>query len=98
MSMTKQEKLKNEILKIYDTGKSRIIKKYHLSIYDIRTIEGLLKGKYKVFMQGNVVDLLRDYGYKIEEYEIGFVLKEAINNDKWTKRSNRIFKRKCFNL
>ena len=82
MSMTKQEKLKNEILKIYDTGNSRIIKKYNLSIYDIHTIEGLLKEKYKVFIQGNVVDLLRDYGYKIEEYEIGFVLKEAISNDK----------------
>ena len=48
----KTGKIKNEILKIYDTGNSRIIKKYHLSIYDIHTIEGLLKGKYKVFIQG----------------------------------------------
>lgn len=74
--MTRQEKLKNEILKIYDTGKSRIVKKYNLSIYDIHTIEDLLKGKYKTFIQENVVTLLRDYGYKIEEYEIGFILEE----------------------
>lgn len=74
--MTRQEKLKNEILKIYDTRKSRIVKKYNLSIYDIHTIEDLLKGKYKTFIQENVVTLLRDYGYKIEEYEIGFILEE----------------------
>lgn len=74
--MTKQEKLKNEILKLYDTGKSRIIKKYNLSLFDIQTIEDLLKGKYKTFIQGNVVTLLRDYGYKIEEYDIGFILEE----------------------
>lgn len=78
MPVTKQEKLKNEILKIYDTGKSRIIKKYNLSIYDIHTIEDLLNGKYKTFIQKNIVNLLRDYGYKIEEYEIGFILEGGV--------------------
>lgn len=76
--MTKQEKLKNEILKIYDTGKSRIIKKYNLSIYDIHIIEDLLNGKYKTFIQKNIVNLLKDYGYKIEEYEIGFILEGGV--------------------
>lgn len=76
--MTKQEKLKQEISKIYNTGKSKIIKKYNLSIYDIHIIEDLLKGKYRTFIQGNIVTLLRDYGYKIEEYEIGFILKGGV--------------------
>lgn len=81
MPITKQEKLKQELLKIYDTGKSRIVKKYNLSTYDIHTIEDLFKGKYKTFIQGNVVTLLRDHDYKIEEYEMGFILKEESYDD-----------------
>lgn len=50
MPITKQEKLKNEIFKIYDTGKSRIIKKYNLSLYDIQVIEELLKKQNKYFI------------------------------------------------
>ena len=74
MSVAKQEKLKNEILKIYDTGKSKIIKKYNLSLYDIQTIEELVKKQNKYFIQGNVAKLLKDYGYIIKNYGIGFEL------------------------
>ena len=74
MSVTKQEKLKNEILKLYDTGKSKIIKKYNLSLYDIQTIEELVKKQNKYFIQGNVAKLLKDYGYIIKNYGIGFEL------------------------
>lgn len=81
MPITKQEKLKNEIFKIYDTGKSRIIKKYNLSLYDIQTIEELLKNQNKYFIQGNVAKMLKDYGYTIKSYGIGFEL-EVLDNDK----------------
>lgn len=77
MSVAKQEKLKNEILKIYDTGKSKIIKKYNLSLYDIQTIEELVKKQNKYFIQGNVAKLLKDYGYIIKNYGIGFELEES---------------------
>ena len=77
MSVTKQEKLKKEILKIYDTGKSRIIKKYNLSLYDIQTIEELLKKQNKYFIQGNVAKVLKDYGYIIKNYGIGFKMEEV---------------------
>ena len=53
MSVAKQDKLKQEFAKLYDTGKSRIIKKYNLSAYDIHTIEDLLKGKYHMFRCSN---------------------------------------------
>ena len=76
MSVMKKEKLKNEILKIYDTGKSRIIKKYNLSLYDIQTIDELLKRQNKYFIQGNVAKLLKDYGYVIKSYGTGFEIKE----------------------
>ena len=76
MSVAKQEKLKNEILKIYDTGKSRIIKKYNLSLYDIQTIDELLKKQNKYFIQGNVAKVLKDYGYIIKSYGIGFKMEE----------------------
>ena len=72
MSMTKQEKLKNELLKIYDTGKSRIIKRYNLSLYDIRTLDELLKKQTRYFIQGNINKLLTDYGYTIKNYGTGF--------------------------
>lgn len=81
MPITKQEKLKNEIFKIYDTGKSRIIKKYNLSLYDIQTIEELLKKQNKYFIQGNVAKMLKDYGYAVKSYGIGFEL-EVLDNDK----------------
>lgn len=77
MSVTKQEKLKKEILKIYDTGKSRIIKKYNLSLYDIQTIEELLKKQNKYFIQGNVAKVLKDYGCIIKNYGIGFEMEEV---------------------
>ena len=80
MPITKQEKLKNEIFKIYDTGKSRIIKKYNLSLYDIQTIEELLKKQNKYFIQGNVAKALRDYGYIVKNYGIGFEMGE---NKQW---------------
>ena len=76
MSVTKKAKLKNEIFKIYDTGKSRIIKKYNLSLYDIQTINELLNGQNKYFIQGNVSKILKDYGYIVKSYEIGFKIEE----------------------
>lgn len=78
MSVAKQEKLKNEILKIYDTGKSQIIKKYNLSLYDIQTIDELLKKQNKYFIQGNVAKALKDYGYIIKNYGIGFEIKGGV--------------------
>ena len=58
----KKNKLVEEIWKIIDTGKSKIIKKYNLSILDIKTIGDLLEQKYTNFIQGSVAMILKDYG------------------------------------
>ena len=68
----KNKKLKEELSKLYDTGKSRIIKKYNLSIYDIHTLEDLLNGKYRDFINETVANCLLDYDYIVIEHEIGY--------------------------
>lgn len=70
----KQEKLKEELLKLKDTGKSRIIKKFNLSPYCIKTIEDLLQGKYRDFISKEVADCLIAYEYIVIPYEIGYKL------------------------
>ena len=72
----KKEKLIRELLKIQDTGKSKIIKKYNLSLNDIHTIKDLIKGKYKDFIQMNVAILLKDYEYDVVKFGGGFLLNE----------------------
>jgi hypothetical protein len=72
----KKNKLVEEIWKIRDTGKSKIIKKYNLSILDIKTIGDLLEQKYTNFIQGSVAMILKDYGYDVQNNEVGFELKE----------------------
>lgn len=72
----KKEKLIRELSKIQDTGKSRIIKKYNLSLNDIHTIMNLIKGKYKDFIQMNVAILLKDYEYDVVKFGGGFWLNE----------------------
>lgn len=68
----KQQKLREELIKLYDTGKSRILKKYNLSIYDIHTIQRILNGDFRDFINETVANCLKDYGYSVTEYEIGF--------------------------
>ena len=70
----KQERLKDELLKLSDTGKSKIIKKYNLSPYCIHTITDLLNNKYRDFLSKEVAECLRDYQYTVIEYEIGYRL------------------------
>ena len=57
---------------LIDTGKSRLFKKYNMSLMDICCLRDILKGEYKTFINGNVYKLLSDLGYPVIEYEIGF--------------------------
>ena len=68
----KKEKLKKEIQNILDTGKSKIIKKYNLSYYDILRVIEIIDYENVAFLQGNIATLLKDYGYKVEEYNVGY--------------------------
>lgn len=68
----KEQKLKEELLKLYDTGKTRIMKKYNLSIYCIHIIEDILNNKYDTFISKEVAMCLRDYDYNIIDYDIGY--------------------------
>lgn len=68
--------LYKEIQKILDGEKSKIIKKYNLSLADIETIIDLLNNKYNTFIQKNVYNLLMDYNYNVQTLSIGFILKK----------------------
>lgn len=68
--------LYKEIQKILDGEKSKIIKKYNLSLLDIETIIDLLNNKYNTFIQKNVYNLLMDYNYNVQTLNIGFILKK----------------------
>lgn len=72
--MSKKEELKNEIIKIVDTGKSKIIKKYNLSLNSIHTLMDLLNNSYNEFLQKNVAECLIDYQYEVVNYGIGYKL------------------------
>lgn len=78
--MIKKEKLNVELKKIIDTGRSRIIKKYNLSLDNIYTVIDVLNKKYNTFLSKEVADCLKDYDYEIVDWGIGYKLVEKGNN------------------
>lgn len=67
-----EEKLILELNKIQDGEKPRIIKKYNLSLYDIKTIIAIINGDYKEFLQLNVFNLLQAYKFNVQIKDIGY--------------------------
>ena len=78
--LSKEEIINNEFRKIKDGQKSRLFKKYKLSSYEIKTLNDVLCGEYRDFISENVYNLLKDLGFYVIPYEIGFkYLEGAIN-------------------
>ncbi len=69
-----------ELRKIIDTGKSSIIKKYNLSLHNIKTIIDILNKKYDTFLSKEVADCLKAYEYEIVSWGIGYKLVEKGKN------------------
>ena len=71
------EKINKEFIMLKDTGKSRLFKKYNLSLYDIYILKGLVEGKYKEFINKNVYVFLKDLGLPATEIGVGFIFERS---------------------
>ena len=66
------KRLKELLLKIYDGKANRTLKKYNLSLYDIRILEDIYNGTCKEFISQNVYNLLNAYKIKTKPKGIGW--------------------------
>lgn len=78
--LSKEERINEEFKKIKDGNKSRLFRKYNLTQYEIKVLNDVLCGEYRDFISENVYRILKDLGFIVIPYEIGFrYLEGAIN-------------------
>lgn len=80
--------LEKELRRVQSGSNNEFVRKYNLSLSDIRELQGIIFSKEKETINSNVVKVLNDYGIKTRVRGIGWVV-ESIQSDAEKKRKTR---------